>query len=62
MKLSLEATCNSLYRNRNNMDASMLTNEYGQVINKTSEQTQEKIRKIYSTIAEFCLKITFNFN
>ena len=24
------------------MDTSMLTNEYGQVINKTSEQTQEK--------------------
>ena len=42
MKLSLEATCNSIYRNRNNMDTSILTNEYGQVINKTSEQTQEK--------------------
>ena len=42
MKLSLEATCNSIYRNGNNMDTSMLTNEYGQVINKTSEQTQEK--------------------
>ena len=42
MKLSLETTCNSIYRNRNNMDTSMLTNEYRQVINKTSEQTQEK--------------------
>ena len=39
MKLSLETTCNSIYRNRNNMDTSMLTNKFGQVIKKTSEQT-----------------------
>ena len=38
MKLSLESTCISIYRNRNNMDTSMLTNEFGQVINKTSEE------------------------
>ena len=39
MKSSVEATFKSIYRNRNNMDASMLTNEFGQLINKTSEQT-----------------------
>ena len=39
MKLNLQAKCNSIYRNRNNMDTSMWTTEFGQVINKTFEQT-----------------------
>ena len=39
MKLSLETTCHSIYRNRNNIDTSMLTDEFGQVISKTTEQT-----------------------
>ena len=66
MKLSLESTCIPIYRNRNNMDTSMLTNEFGQVINKTSEewpispQTLSSIsKKIFWPLLspKFCFKI-----